>query len=103
MSGGVRVTLYELLKRPSACLPLAMSSAAVLTIVVHIALSGTAPQTDEEAAAHIWQLLMLAQLPLVALFAIRSVPEAPRQALLVLALQVVGIAAALAPVALLNW
>ncbi len=95
--------LYELLKRPSACLPLALSSAAVLTIVVHIARSGTAPQADEGTAAHIWQLLLLAELPLVALFAIKWLPTAPRQALVVLALQVAGLAAALAPVALLKW
>ena len=92
-----------LLKRPSAFLPLAMSSVAVLSIIVHITRFGTAPQADEEAAAHIWQLLMLVQLPVVALFAIKWLPEAPKQAVVVLALQLAAIAAALAPVALLKW
>ena len=92
-----------MLRRPSAYLPLAMSSAAVLTILVHIARFGTARQADEGAAAHLWQLLMVAQLPVVAVFAIQWVPRAPKQALIVLALQLVALAAALAPVALLGW
>ena len=93
----------DLLKRPSAFLPMAMSSAALITIAVHVARSGTAPQADEGAAAHTWQLLMVLQLPFVAYFAIKSLPEAPRQALVVLAIQLAGIAAAMAPVALLHW
>jgi len=92
-----------MLRRPSAYLPLAMSSAAVLTILVHIARFGTARQADEGAAAHLWQLLMVAQLPVVAVFAIQWVPRAPKQALIVLALQLAALAAALAPVALLGW
>ena len=65
--------------------------------------AGTAPQADEGAAAHIWQLLMILELPLVAVFAIRWLPEAPRQAVLVLGLQLLAIGGALAPVALLRW
>ncbi len=97
------MTIRELLKRPKAFLPMVMSTAAVLTIVIHIARHGAAPQADEGAAAHLWQLLLLAQLPLVALFAIEWVPNAPRQALIVLALQAAGIAAAVTPVLLLGW
>jgi len=95
--------LTALLGRPSAFLPLALSAAAVLTVVVHIARAGTAPQADEGAAAHLWQAIMLVQLPLVAAFAIRWLPEAPRQALLVLVIQAAAIAAAAAPVAWLRW
>src|SRR5262245_30698743 len=102
-SGGVRMKLFTLLKRPSAFVPVAMSSAAILTILVHIVRSGVAPQADEGTAARIWQLLILAQLPPVALFAIKWLPKAPKQALAVLALQIAAIAAALAPVALLKW
>ena len=48
----------------------AVSSAALLTIVIHLLRVGAAPQADEGAAAHIWQLLMVAQLPVVAPVAI---------------------------------
>src|SRR5207302_8981277 len=49
----------ELLRRSTAILPLALSGAALVTIAVHIAFAGTAPQADEGTAAHIWQLLIV--------------------------------------------
>lgn len=101
--GGCQLTFSTIIKRPSAFLPLAMSSAAVLTVLVHIARSGTAPQADEGTAAHLWQILMAAQAPIVAFFAIKWLPESPRQALYVLTLQAVAVLAALAPVFLLHW
>ncbi len=95
--------LSILLKHPSAFVPMAMSSAALVTIAVHVARAGIAPQADEGTAAHIWQLLMVCQLPVVALFAIRWLPAAPRQAAGILALQVCAMVAAAAPIALLGW
>ena len=92
-----------MLKHPSAFLPVAMSLAALATVLIFIALHGTAPQADEGAAARIWQLLMAAQAPVVLFFAIKWVPESPRQAVPVLALQIVAALAAMAPVFLLRW
>jgi hypothetical protein len=92
-----------MLKHPSAFLPVAMSLGALATVVVFIALHGTAPQADEGAAAHVWQLLMAAQLPIVMFFAIKWVPQSPRQALPILALQFAAGVAALAPVYFLGW
>jgi len=90
-------------KQPSALIPLAMSCAALAIVLGHIALSGVGREADEGAAAHLWQLLMAGQLPVVAFFAIKWLPRSPRQALLVLALQAGAALAALAPVFLLNW
>lgn len=90
------------LKRPSAFLPLAMSLAALATVLVHIAVFGVAREADEGTAAHIWQILMAAQIPIVALFAIKWLPRGPKQALPVLALQVGAALAALAPVFFLD-
>src|SRR5687767_7248832 len=92
-----------MLKHPSAFLPVAMSLGALAVVFIHIALHGTAPQADEGAAAHIWQILMAAQAPIVLFFAIKWVPQTPREALPVLALQVVAGLAAVAPVFLLRW
>ena len=92
-----------LLKRPSAFLPVAMSLLALATVLVFLASHGPAPQADEGAAAHIWQLLMAAQVPIVLYFAIRWVPEAPREAVPILALQLAAAVAALTPVFLLRW
>jgi len=92
-----------MLKHPSAFLPVAMSFGALATVALFIAWHGTAPQADEGAAAHIWQLLMAAQVPIVLLFAIKWLPRSPRQAVPILALQVGAALAAMAPVFLLHW
>jgi hypothetical protein len=79
-----------------------MSAAALLVVLAHIAVAGTAPQPDEGTAAHLWQLLMAAQVPVIAFFAIRWLPRSARPALLVLALQIGAALAAAAPVFLLG-
>jgi hypothetical protein len=94
---------FKVLKHPSAFLPLAMSFGALATVLIFLALHGPAPQADEGAAAHIWQLLMAAQVPIVLFFAIKWVPQSPRQAMPILALQVGAAVAAMAPVLLLHW
>jgi len=100
---GSELSSLALLKRPSAFLPVAMSLGALATVLIFVALHGTAPQEDEGTAAHIWQLLMAGQSPIVLLFAIKWVPQAPRQAMPILALQVGAALAAMAPVFLLRW
>ena len=93
----------SLFKKPSAFLPMAMSLLALAAVIIHITLFGTARQADEGTAAHIWQLLMGLQLPIVAFFALRWLPQTPRQALLILALQLVAAIAAAAPVFYLEF
>ena len=88
--------------KPSALLPLAMSFAALATVLVHITVFGIAREADEGTAAHIWQILMAGQLPIVAFFAIKWLPRTPKQALVVLVLQVGAALAALAPVFILD-
>ena len=90
-------------KHPSAFLPVAMSVGALATVLGYIALHGPAPQSDEGAAAHIWQLLMAGQLPFILFFAARWFPQSPRLAGRIVALQVAAAVAALAPVFLLGW
>jgi len=91
-----------ILKRPSAFLPIAMSFFALAIVLFHIAMYGTAREPDEGAAAHLWQLLMGGQLPIIAFFAIRWLPQTPRLAVFVLALQAVAGLVAAAPVFLLG-
>jgi len=92
-----------MLKHPSAFLPVAMSFAALATVLMFVTLHGTAPQADEGAAAHIWQLLMAAQVPFILFFAIKWLPQSPRQAVPILGLQVGAALAAMAPVLLFHW
>lgn len=92
-----------LLKHPSAFLPVAMSLGALATVLIFTAFYGTSPQADEGAAAHIWQLLMAAQVPIVCTSRSSGVPNSPRQAVSIVALQMGAALAALAPVFLLHW
>jgi cytochrome bd-type quinol oxidase subunit 2 len=84
------------LRQPSAFLPLLMSLAGLALILSHVAVSGGGREADEGTAARLWWLLMAAQLPVVAFFAIAWLPRAPRQALAVLAMQAVAVLANLA-------
>ena len=95
--------MESLLKRPSALIPLAMSAAAIAVIVTYVALFGTARQEDEGTAAHLWQLLMAGQLPVIAFFAIKWLPIQPGRALGVLALQVTAAFCAAFPVWYFQW
>jgi hypothetical protein len=92
----------SIMKTPSAFLPVAMSFAALATVLGHVAMFGAVREADEGTAAHIFQLLMAAQVPIVTFFAIKWIPRTPRQALHILALQAGAAIAALAPVFFLN-
>ena len=91
-----------LIKRPSAFLPVIMSVAALAVVLGHIAMFGAAREANEGSAAHLFQLLIAAQVPIIAFFAITWLPQSPRRAAQVLALQLLAALAALAPVYLLN-
>jgi len=95
--------LLYLLKRPSALIPVAMSVTALAIVIGYAAMFGTARQADEGTAAHVWQLLMVGQVPVVAFFAIRWLPAKPRQGLIVLALQLGAAFAAMFPVWWFQW
>lgn len=97
-----KTSITAIIKHPSAFLPLVMSLAALVVLVGHIAAFGAAHEADEGAAAHIWQLLMGGQVPIMAFFAIKWLPRVPRDGLLVLTMQVAAALVAAAPVYFLN-
>jgi hypothetical protein len=86
-----------LMKQPSAYVPVTMSVIALALALSHV-LFGIVHEADEGTAAHIWQLLMVAQAPVVVYFALKWLPKSPGEALRVLALQIAAILAACAPV-----
>jgi hypothetical protein len=87
----------SLTKQPCAYLPMAMSLAAFALALSHV-LFGVEHEADEGTAAHLWQLLMVGQVPVVFYFALKWLPKSPREALRVLALQFAAALAACAPV-----
>ena len=74
------------IKQPSAYIPLTMSLAALALVLGHAAVYGVVHEADEGAAAHVWQILMAAQLPIVAYFIFKWLPKRPRESLQILAL-----------------
>jgi hypothetical protein len=91
-----------IVRRPSAFVPMAMSLTALALVLGHIALYGAVREADEGATAHLWQILMAGQLPVLIFFAIKWLPRAPRQTLCVLGLQAGAVLASVAPVLIFN-
>ncbi|HMD77911.1 MAG TPA: hypothetical protein VKG86_11110 [Terracidiphilus sp.] len=89
-------------KQPSAFLPLAMSLTALGVVLGHVAIYGIVHEADEGTAAHLWQLLMAGQIPIVVFFAVKWLPRAPMRSLRVLAVQAGGVLASCAAVFFLT-
>lgn len=96
------VTNNSLIRKPSALIPLTMAAVALAMPFVYAALFGLVYHDDEGAAARLWQLLIVAQIPFVAYFAVKWLPRAPKQAILILGLQAGIVAAAFAAVGVLE-
>jgi len=92
----------SILKQPSAWLPVAISFTGLTMVLVHFAVSGIVHETDEGTLAHLWQLLMAGQVPIVAFFAFKWLPKDPRRAIPVLGLQAASAAASFASVYFLT-
>ena len=98
----IMTNMRSTIRQPSAFLPVAMSLVALSLVLGHVAFFGVVHEADEGAAAHLWQILMAAQVPIMAFFAIKYLPQKPKQALLILALQIVAALTACAPVFFLK-
>lgn len=91
-----------LLQKRLAVLPMLMSALALVVVIVHLATYGVAREADEGAAAHLFQLLIVAQAPLIIFFLLKWLPTRPKEALATFGLQVGLVLAAMAPVAYFN-
>jgi hypothetical protein len=96
------LSLARIVRRPSAFIPFFMSFAALSLVLCHVALYGAVREPDEGTAAHIWQLLMGLQVPILAFFAIKWLPKAPAQTLIVLGMQAAAALVSIAPVFYFN-
>ena len=85
------MTVRALMRQPTGYLPVAMSFGALAMIVWFVAVHGVVHQPDEGAQAHLWQLLVAGQVPLIGYFAFRWLPRASREALVVLAIQAAAV------------
>ena len=95
--------MSSLLKRPSAWVPIALSLSMLTFILVYLATVGVSapdPNADEGTPAHLFQLWLVLEALMVLFFALTWLPRAPKQTLLILALQV---AAVLPPLAIVFF
>lgn len=84
------------MKLPSAVAPVGMSLVAMALVVVHVARYGFVHETDEGTSAHLFQLLMVLQAPIILFFAVRWAPQAPKQGMVVLGFQLLAALSAFA-------
>ena len=92
----------DVLRSVSRSGPIALSAIAFGVVVVVLTTGWQRWLTDEGTAAHIWQLLMILQVPLVALFLGTANWRRPKEVAKVLALQAAAFGVAAAPVALFK-
>jgi hypothetical protein len=92
-------------KKPSALIPVVMSLVALVLFGIQLALAihGVKLERAEGAVAHLYQLLVVGQLPFITFFAFRWLRRAPLQGVPVFAVQVVALATALIPVHMMGW
>ena len=101
-SGQVQSKIVAALNRVSIVAPL-VCSALAFAIVVGSLLAGAPPQRDEGAAAHLFQLLIVVQLPLIVLFVVTRDRQEHDRCIRVLILHVLGIGAAMGSLALSGY
>jgi hypothetical protein len=80
-----------------------MSMAALSLVLLHVLTIGMAPQADEGIEAHLFQLLIALQVPILIYYAVRWLPRDPKAALSVMGAQLVAAVCALTPIYLLKW
>jgi len=90
-------------KKASARIPVVMSLTALLLVAVQVAIHGLSPEPDEGALAHLYQMLLLGQIPVIAYFGLRWFRLAPLQGMRIVVAQGLALAAALFPVYMLGW
>jgi hypothetical protein len=97
-------TALHFARVPSAVIPIALSFAALTVLVVSLAMSNwtVVRESDEGAAAHLYQLCMTLQAPVLLFFALKWIRRSPKRALAVLAIQLAAALLAMAPVYLLG-
>ncbi|OGD32483.1 hypothetical protein A3C91_02530 [Candidatus Azambacteria bacterium RIFCSPHIGHO2_02_FULL_52_12] len=87
--------MNSLLKKPSAWIPIAIPLIFFAYLVIYVTAFGIVREEDEGIGAHLFQLWLVLEPLAVGFFAVTWLSRAPKQALFILALQIV---AALLPI-----
>ena len=100
----VNSDLKRVILDPGGWLPIVLALAALIDVILFGVVLGPVrePDGDEGTPAHVFQGLMVLVAVLIPAFAIRWLPRAPREAAVILALQILAAALPLATLALLE-
>ena len=90
--------MNSILRKPSAWIPIALSLGIIAMLVFYLTRFGMVQNEDEGMAAHLFQLWLVLEVMMIPYFAVRWLPRAPKDAALVLALQIALVLLAAAPV-----
>lgn len=91
-----------LFRKPSAFMPLVMSLCALIVVTVAVSLVGVDRAQDEGGAAHLFQLLMIGQMPIIFYFGLKCLARNRKAALVIITFQVMAFIIAFSPVWLLG-
>lgn len=95
--------MISLLKKPSAWIPIAIPAAFLAIMFYRIAMFGLPkPEADEGTLAHLFQLWLVFEPLMILFFAAKWLPQMPKQALVIIAFQIIASFAVIAPVFLLH-
>ncbi|OGM98141.1 MAG: hypothetical protein A2735_00330 [Candidatus Yanofskybacteria bacterium RIFCSPHIGHO2_01_FULL_41_21] len=92
--------MKSLIKKPSAWIPIIIPLIFFAYLVIYISIFGIVREEDEGTGAHLFQLWLALEPLMVGFFAIKWLPRAPKQAIFILALQIV---AALLPISVVFY
>ena len=92
-----------LIKKPSAWLPIAIPLIFLAILAVRLATLGIPTrEADEGTLAHLFQIWLVLQPLMVAFFAIKWLPQAPKPGMIILTIQILAALAVCAPVFYFN-
>jgi hypothetical protein len=95
--------MLGILKRPSAWIPILLSLAVIAAWLISIAVFGIPHrEADEGTAAHLFQIWLGLEVLMIGFFGIKWLPQKPKQAVVVLAIQIVAALGACVPVFYFN-
>ena len=90
-------------RQPEAWGPIGCSLIAIGLVLIQLVKHGAAPEPDEGTTAHLWQLVMGAQLPIIAVFVYRWGRRFPGKTIAIMAIQIAFAATAAAIPIMMGW
>ena len=80
--------MNSIIKKPSAWIPIVIPLIFFAYLVIYITVFGIVREEDEGTPAHLFQLWLVLEPFMVGFFAVKWLPRATKQALVVIALQI---------------